>query len=264
MITTAAIAVGGMLMSANSANKANKATKEGQRMAGDQADSALAFQKEQQARLDEQKQRYRNFEFKNPYANLENPYANMENKFAGMENTMEDLTVNQKAAKFQMEQGTQQRSNIMSQLRGAAGSSGIAGLAQSLASQGTLQARQVSADIGQQESRNQAASAQSAMQIQQMERQGASQVQQMQAQGQSAVDMARMGGDAMVQEAEMQRQSTLLGVEYQMSAGAAGGVQQAYANQMQMNFAQSQAQAQNSQMYGNMASSVIGADNFEW
>jgi len=46
-----------------------------------------------------------------------------------------------------MEQGTQQRANIMANLQGAAGSSGIAGLAQSLANQGRLQARQVSADI---------------------------------------------------------------------------------------------------------------------
>ena len=165
---------------------------------------------------------------------------------------MEDLTVNQKSARFQMEQGAQQRSNIMSQLRGAAGSSGIAGLAQSLAGQGTLQARQVSADIGQQESRNQAASAQGAMQVQQM-----------QMQGQSAVDMAQRGGEQMIQQAEMQRQSTLLGVAYQGAAGAAGGVQQAYANQMQMGFAQSQMQMQNINSLGNAAGEVDwGSMNF--
>ena len=223
----------GMLSSSNQARK-NRG------LADSQASAALANQKEQQALLEAQKQKYREFEFTNPYKDMVNP-------FADMENTMEDLTVNQKSARFQMEQGAQQRSNIMSQLRGAAGSSGIAGLAQSLAGQGTLQARQVSADIGKQESSNQMASAQ-----------GAQRTQEMQAQGQSAVDMAQRGGEAMIQEAEMQRQSTLLGVAYQGSAGAAGGVQQAYANQMQMGMMQGQQSMQN----WNTASNIVGQDGF--
>lgn len=223
----------GMLSSSNQARKTRG-------LADSQASDALANQKEQQALLEAQKQKYRKFEFTNPYKDMVNPYKDMEN-------TMEDLTVNQKSARFQMEQGAQQRSNIMSQLRGAAGSSGIAGLAQSLAGQGTLQARQVSADIGQQESRNQAASAQGAMQVQQM-----------QAQGQSAVDMAQRGGEAMIQEAEMQRQSTLLGVAYQGAAGATGGVQQAYANQMQMGMMQGQQSMQN----WNAAGNIVGQKGF--
>jgi hypothetical protein len=222
-----------MIASSNQAKKTR-------RLADSQASASLANQEEQQTLLEAQKQKYREFEFTNPYKDMVNPYE-------GMENAMEDLTVNQESARFQMEQGTQQRSNIMSQLRGAAGSSGIAGLAQSLAGQGTLQARQVSADIGQQESRNQAASAQGAMQVQQM-----------QAAGQSAVDMAQLGGEAMIQEAEMQRQSTLLGVAYQGAAGAAGGVQQAYANQMQMGMMQGQQSMQNWNTVGN----IVGADGF--
>ena len=43
----------------------------------------------------------------------------------------------------------------MQSLRGAAGGSGIAGLAQTLANQGQLQAKQISTSIGQQESANQ-------------------------------------------------------------------------------------------------------------
>ena len=46
---------------------------------------------------------------------------------------------------------------MMQNLRGAAGSSGIAGLAQALANQGALQTQQISASIGQQESANQKA-----------------------------------------------------------------------------------------------------------
>lgn len=229
---TAAITVFGIFSS-------NRNAKKNRRLADTQASTQLAFQKEQQALLEVQKQKYREFEFKNPYADMVNP-------FSGMENTMEDLTVSQEAARFQMEQGAQQRTNIMAQLRGAAGGSGIAALAQSLANQGTLQARQVSADISQQEQRNQMASAQGAMQVQQME-----------ATGQSAVDMARMGGEAMVQEAEARRQATLLGVAYQGAAGAAGGVQQAYANQMQMGMMQSQIQMQNLNALGQIDFSNI-------
>ena len=127
-----------------------------------------------------------------------------------MENYYEDMTVDTTAADYQMRQGQQQRSNIMNQLRGVAGSSGIGGLAQALANQGTLQAGQVSAQLSQQERQN-------AM---------------MAAKGASAADMAQRGGAAMVQSAEMQRQSTLLGIEYGGMAGANAGVQAAYGNQM--------------------------------
>jgi hypothetical protein len=164
--------------------------------------------------LEKQKTRYRQFEFKNPY-------AKMENQFAGMENVFEDLTVDTRAAEFQVEQGAQQRANIMQALQGAAGGSGIAGLAQSLANQGVLQAQGIAANIGQQERQNQMAQRQMAGQLQQLERQGAGQA-----------DMTQRGGEAMVQSAEMGRQSTLLGIEYGGMAGANAGVQSAYANQM--------------------------------
>jgi len=163
---------------------------------------------QQQQVLDAQRQEYRDFKFTNPYADMTNPYA---------QNVYEDVTVNQEAAKFQMEQGAQQRANIMSSLRGAAGGSGIAGLAQSLAAQGTLQARQVSADISRQEAANQQLIGRGALQVQQ----GAAQVQQLQLQGQAAVQAAEAG-----------RVSTLLGMEMGEMAGARAGVQAAYANQM--------------------------------
>ena len=72
--------------------------------------------------LETQKSRYREFEFKNPYAD--------------MENVMEDMTVDMRAADYQRQQGEQQRANIMQALQGAAGGSGIAGLAQAMANQG--------------------------------------------------------------------------------------------------------------------------------
>lgn len=117
------------------------------------------------AELEKQRQGYEDLDTSNLYAGVRNQYANMEN-------TMEDLTVNQQQAQFMAQQGAQQRANIMQGLRGAAGGSGIAALAQQMANQGQLASQQASASIGQQESANQRAAAQQAAQIQQMERSG--------------------------------------------------------------------------------------------
>lgn len=154
------------------------------------------WQREQAARLADQKAQYRAFEFTNP--------------FAGMENVFEDLEVSTEAARFQMEQGAQQRANVMAGLQGAAGSSGIAGLAQAMANQGTLQARQVSLDIAQQERQN-------AM---------------MKAKGAQHIDSMFRQGEAAVQSAEFGRESTLYAAELGEMAGARAGVQSAFANQM--------------------------------
>jgi len=104
---------------------------------------------------------------KSQYSNLDtsNPYLNMEN-------TMEDLTVNQQQAQFEAQQGQQQRANIMDQMRGAAGGSGIAALAQQMAQSGQLASQRASASVGQQEAANQRAAAQEASRLQGMERQG--------------------------------------------------------------------------------------------
>jgi len=108
--------------------------------------------------LDAQMEIYKNLDTSNPYLN--------------MENTMEDLTINQKQAQFQAQQFQQSQANIMNSMRGAAGSSGIGALAQSLAQQGQIATQQASASIGMQEAQNQAAKAQMAGQIQAREREG--------------------------------------------------------------------------------------------
>ena len=187
----------------------SKAAKKGQSTSNAMLQKQLDFQKDQQAKLDKQKEVYRQFKFENPYSNMENKY--------------EDLTIDQRAAEFQTQQGAQQRANIMQGLKGAAGSSGIAGLAQSLANQGQLQAQQISAGIGQQERQNQQLALKAA----------------------DSIDMAERGGEAMVQEAEMSRQSTLLGIQYGGLAGANAGVQSAYANKMSSDNAAMQMQMNN-------------------
>tara|TARA_R100001460_G_scaffold109_4_gene430 strand:- start:440 stop:1117 length:678 start_codon:yes stop_codon:yes gene_type:complete len=105
------------------------------------------------------KQRYNELDTSNLYANLEN--------------TMEDLTVDQRAAEFQLQAQQQGQANIMDQMAGAAGGSGIAALAQSMANAQTQNAAAAAASIGQQERQNQMASARMAGSLQQMEAAGA-------------------------------------------------------------------------------------------
>ena len=99
---------------------------------------------------------------------ITNPYKDLNTSF---ENTFEDMTVNQQQAQFQAQQGAQARANLLSNLQGAAGSSGIAGLAQAMANQQQTQTQQISAGIGQQEAANQRMSAQGAMNVQSMTQQ---------------------------------------------------------------------------------------------
>ena len=190
------------------------------RQAKQLADRQFEYQQEQDALLEQQKQAYRDVTFRNPYADVQNPFA---------ENVFEDLTVNQQQAQFQAQQGAQQRANILAGLRGAAGASGIAGLAQTLANQGQLQAQQISASIGKQEAANQRLAAQGALQVQK---------------GAYQADMARRGGEAIVQQAEMSRQATLLGMQMGASSGANRAYQQALFGQQQAGVAAGQMNTQ--------------------
>ena len=106
-----------------------------------------AEEKAEEARR-EMRSRQREYE----QLDMSNPYADYQNQMA--ENVYEDLTVNQQQAEFEAQQGAQQRANIMQNMRGAAGGSGIAGLAQSMAQQQAANAQRASVDIGQQERSN--------------------------------------------------------------------------------------------------------------
>jgi len=208
------------------------------------AEEQLKFQKEEAAKLEKQKDIYRDMEFTNPYADVTNPYANLQTQY---ENVYEDLTVNTLQAEFQAQQGAQQRADIMEGMRGAAGSSGIASLAQAMANQGQLQTQQISASIGQQE-----------MAVQQMRARGAAGVQAMEAgreqliaQGEGVAEMTKLGGEAALQEMEMSRQATLLGIQMGQTSGANAALQQAYANQMS-------AMANQANLYGQQAAAQYG------
>jgi len=274
------------------------------KQAKSQAAKDRAFQQEQAELLEQQKQAYRDITITNPYEGMQNAYGGLQTNFSnlaadaqnvyaggqnlyeGMENRFEDMTVDTRAADLQRQMGQQQRANILQSLRGAAGTSGIAGLAQSLANQGSLQAQQISAGIGQQERQNQMLAAQegsridqmqrgAGMQLQQLQMAGASEQQKLQlagaqraqalgvsrenliARGAQQADMAERGGDAMLQQAEMSRQATLLGMQMGQSAGANQQMQQSLLNQQQANASAGQMMTG---ALGNLATGLAGMD----
>ena len=207
------IAVGGALIGAYATMSAADKNAE---TANRQMTMSENARKEQQRRLDKQIKEYKSMDFENPFADAQTSF----------ENVYEDLTVNQQQAQFQAQQGAQQRSNIMQDLRGSAGSSGIASLAQALANQGQIQTQRISASIGQQESRNQMLAAKGAESTRALE--------------QSQKNMI-MQGDQWVQQSEMDRQATILGMQMGQTTGANLAAQQSQANQMQAQMAQNQA-----------------------
>ena len=136
------------------------------------------------AEMKQMKAEYMNLDFSNPYANLENPY--------------EDLTVNLKQAEFMAERQNQQQANTLAALRGAAGSSGVAGLAQAVYNQKVKKKQQAAASIGLQESKNQILSAK----------------------GDLAVQSAQRKGELMRRKLEQQRTETLYAMAMNRSAAA--------------------------------------------
>ena len=204
-----------MAISAVGAIQTAKAGRRNIRMAREEADRAREERERQQALLNEEMDRYKAQEFKNPYA----------------ENVFEDLTVNQRQAQFQAEQGGQIRANLLSNLRTTAGGSGIAALAQALANQGQLQTKEISLGIGEQESFNQ----------------------RMMAQGQLNVQR----GEELLQGLNIDRQSTLLGMQFGQTTGANENFAQMQENLIGARTSAAQA---NAQAWQNLANTAVETD----
>ena len=173
--------------------------------------------------------------YRSQYENLDtsNLNANVRNQFANMENTYEDMTVNQQQAQFEAQQGAQQRANIMSNMAGAAGGSGIAGLAQAMAQQGQLATHRASASIGAQEAAIQKLRAGEASRLQLQERMGEQQA-----------ETLRLQGAETARGLEYGKTGTLLGMSQQRTAAA--------------NQARAEAKAQQMGAIGDLASAGLG------
>ena len=191
----AAVGVGVGVMKFMGASKAKK--------------EAAAAQKKAKAEMDKKKKEYEALDTSNLAAN--------------QENKMEDLTINQKGMELESQKGAQSRSNIMSGMNAAAGGSGIAALAQTMANQGQLAAQAAGDKIGTQEAANQKAMSTEASSLQMKEREG----------------------ESIAQQRAMDKQGTLLGMAQQRT-GAAN---------------QARADAKNAQMgaIGSIGGAAIGA-----
>jgi len=201
------------------------------------------------ARLEEARKAYMDIEFTNPYEGLTNPYSGMTsqyedltNRYIGQENVYEDLTVDQRASQFAREQSQQAQANILSNLGSVAGSSGVAGLAQSLANVGAQQARQASLSIAQQERQNQMLRQQEASRLSSLQRGEASRLDLLKAgergrldqltrSGDYQTDMLRRKGEQFKQSQEQQRIEGLYGLSAQQAYGASLAADTAQANQ---------------------------------
>ena len=224
----AALGVVGGVVNMIGGNKAKKAAEKEQRKA--------------QAEMQNQKKAYGALDTSNLAAGVTNAYSGIQTNF---ENTMEDLTVNQQQAQFEAEQGAQNRANIMQNMQGAAGGSGIASLAQAMANQGQNAARQASASIGQQESANQMAAARGAGQEQTAEAAAQMQV----ATGAQQAESTRLTGADAARGLEYQKQEGLMG----LAAGELSASNSAVAA------AKAQKSAGLGQIVGGVASGLVGA-----
>lgn len=144
--------------------------------------------------LEAAKKAFESIEYKNPYAGLTNPYT-------GMENVYEDATVDTQAADYLIEQQQQSQANVMANLRGVAGGSGISGLAQQMANISTGQARQASMQLAQQERANQQRAMAESTRIDQLQRTG-----------QSQVDIAKTQGEMLKKAKEDKRTEMMYGL----------------------------------------------------
>ncbi len=175
----------------------------------------------------------------NQYLGLDNQYTNLKNQYAGMENVMEDMGVDSEAAEYAAQTQAQSRADIMSALSGAAGGSGISGLAQTLANQASQDARQSSVDISRQERENEKMRVQEESRIDQLQRGEQSQLEKMRAGEESRLDQLKAGEEAKIDL--LQRQE--LGEIDRLERGGAERLQsQKLGSQMQLDMAKAQAQ----------------------
>ena len=148
-------------------------------------------------------QREAQAEFNRRMANYEN--LDTSNLYSNLENTYEDLTVNQQQADYTRRQQERGFASTMQGLQGAAGGSGIAALAQSLAGQQAEAAERAAVSIGRQESQNQMLSA-----------------------GQAARNqMAEIAGEEKSRALKKEQAETLLGMSQQRLGAANAARQQA-------------------------------------
>jgi len=235
---TTLISGASLLMGANAQSKAAKLQKEQMRNSSEIAAQQLEFQKEQQAKLDQQKAEYAAIEFTNPFEGFADMYRNQQN-------VMEDLTVDTEATQLKKRMLDQQQANILDTLQTTAGSSGLSATVQQLVNQGQLATSAVIADQQKQERQNQLLQAQEQSKLNMLALTG---------------EQIEAGGEASLQEAEMSRQATLLGMQYGSAAGANQALQQANQNLLASQQMGVQMQQANAGMFMDASQFLLNSD----
>ena len=126
----------------------------------------------------------------------------------------EDLTVNKQSAEFERSQMLQSQANTMNQMRTAAGSSGIAALAQTLANTGAIAAQKTSASIAAQEQANMLKERGEESRLQGLEREG----EIISRQAEMGIIQSMMGMSA--DEINVARQAEMLAIQQRQQANA--------------------------------------------
>jgi hypothetical protein len=199
MVTVAVVGGAAKMMAANKERKARK--KEQQRANREMAKQKAALQ---------------GLELSNPYAD--------------MQNTMEDLAINQQQVDYERQQTAVNQANTMQALQGAAGGSGIAGLAQQIMNQGQQAAQRTAANIGQQERANQQMRAQQAAQLQNQRAQGEQWVYNKQQENITGQLRMAAAEKAAATEGLTQANTAMWSAGAEMLGGVAGGATQIQSN----------------------------------
>ena len=168
--------------------------------ANNRAKEQAQLAKDAQDELDRAKDQFKTLDTSNPYLDMENVY--------------EDLTVNKEAAEFERSQMLQSQANTMNQMRTAAGSSGIAALAQTLANTGAIAAQKTSASIATQEQANTLKERGEEARLQGLEREG----ELISRQAEMGIIQSMMGMSA--DEINVARQAEMLAIQQRQQAQA--------------------------------------------
>ena len=152
---------------------------------------SLFGRKKRQGEWDSQKRKYdaqlaafKDFDFVNPFADMENPF--------------EEMRISTKAAEFQAQEQQAGLAQTLDALRGAGGGTGAAATATALARQQAKNQQQIAATLAKQEIANERTAAM----------------------GKAQLQMAEAKGEMGIQQLEFGRESTILGMEQQNYAAA--------------------------------------------
>ena len=216
------IMAGGALLAHSSANKARRSAER-------EAARARTEREAERKKLEDRMKEYEDTE-----------YIPIDTEAYKQENVYEDLTVDTTAADYAIKSFGQQQASIMENLRGVAGASGAASLAQSLSLGAEKQSREVQLTLGQQMQQNRKMQMAEASRLNEQDRA----LRLADAEGRRQFDISKM--------------ETLMGVQGAKAYGANQAYAQSQSNLATIQGQQAQLWGQTMQMAGSVDWSALG------